>query len=232
MATNMDTSGPSTESSPLVVPPAVTSPTSVDTNETMSHLVARKIWEYCEGKLIDDHDEFQWIEMQCDKLMFMNAKHEGRLDTHEFKLTVLQAYQDTEKVRSTTASTKPEKFNDKSKVIILAWLAQMQKHLIACQMPSVEWVVIASTYLETNVAQHWDVLAMELQTYKENPLLWDNFQDAFITAYGSVNQEMVDRNKLRTLKQRGYVDEYANEFPNYEITYLQGRQGRKISFWA
>ena len=56
MATDMDTSDPSTEGSPHVVPPMVTSPTSVDTDEAMGHLVARKIWEYCEGKLIDDHD--------------------------------------------------------------------------------------------------------------------------------------------------------------------------------
>ena len=76
----------------------------------------------------------------------------------------------------------------------------MQKYLTACQVPSVEWVVIASTYLETNIAQHWDVLAMELRTDKKDPLLWDNFQDAFISAYGSVNHEMVAWNKLRTMQ--------------------------------
>ena len=57
----------------------------------------------------------------------------------------------------------------------MAWLAQMHKYLTSRQVSSVEWVVIASTYLETNVAQHWDVLAMELQTDKKDPLLWDNF---------------------------------------------------------
>lgn len=51
----------------------------------------------------------------------------------------------------------------------------MHKYLTSRQVSSVEWVVIASTYLETNVAQHWDVLAMELQTDKKDPLLWDNF---------------------------------------------------------
>ena len=66
MATDMDTSGPSIEGSPPVVPLVVTSPTSVDTDEVMGHLVAKNIWEYCEGKLIDDHDQFQQIEMQCD----------------------------------------------------------------------------------------------------------------------------------------------------------------------
>ena len=188
MATNMDTSGPLTEGSPPVVPPVVTSPTSVHTDEAMGHLVAIKIQEYCEGKLIDDHDQFQRIKMQCNQLMSMYAKHDGHLDTHECKLIVFQAYQNTDKIRSTTASAKPEKFKDKSKVTILAWLAQMHKYLTTRQVPSVEWVVIASTYLETNVAQHWDVLAMELRTDKKDPLLWDNFQDALITAIGSVNQ--------------------------------------------
>jgi len=53
---------------------------------------------------------------------------------------------------------------------------------------------------------------MKLWTDKKDPLLWDNFQNALITTYGSVNQEMVVRNKLRTLKRRGFVDEYGNEF--------------------
>ena len=40
----------------------------------------------------------------------------------------------------------------------------MHKYLIARKVPKMEWVVIASTYLETNIAQHWDVLAMEFRT--------------------------------------------------------------------
>ena len=83
------TYGPSTEGSPPVVPPVVTSPTSVDTDEAMGHLVARKIREYCEGKLIDDHDQFQRIETQCDQLMSIYAKYDGCSDMHECKLTVL-----------------------------------------------------------------------------------------------------------------------------------------------
>ena len=95
------------------------------------------------------------IEMQCDQLMSMYAKHDGRLDMPKCKLIVLQAYHDTDKVQSTTTSADSEKFKDKSKVTILAWLAQMHKYLTARQVPNVEWVIIASTYLETNVAQHW-----------------------------------------------------------------------------
>ena len=76
----------------------------------------------------------------------MYAKHDKRLDTHECKLIVLQAYQDTDKVRSTTISAKPEKFKEMSKLTILAWLAQTHKYLTARQVPSVEWVVIASTF--------------------------------------------------------------------------------------
>ena len=93
-----------------------------------------------------------------------------------------------------------------------------------------EWMVIASTYLETNVAQHWDVLAMELCTDENNPLLWENFQEALISAYGSVNQEMVARNKLHILKKNGYVEEYANEFQNLssQITKSLISRGDKV----
>ena len=53
---------------------------------------------------------------------------------------------------------------------------------------------------------------MELESENKDPQLWDNFYDALLTAYGSVNQELVARNKLRTLRQKGSVEEYANEF--------------------
>ena len=57
-------SSPSNEGSPPVITP-------VDTNEAMGHLVAKKNWEYCTGKLIDAHDQFQRIEAQCDNLLSM-----------------------------------------------------------------------------------------------------------------------------------------------------------------
>jgi hypothetical protein len=66
MATDIDTFGPSTEGSHPVVILMATPPTFVATDEAMGHLVARKIREYCAGKLINDHDQFQQIESQCD----------------------------------------------------------------------------------------------------------------------------------------------------------------------
>lgn len=52
----------------------------------------------------------------------------------------------------------------------------MHKYLIARKVPKMEWVVIASTYLETNVAQHWDMLAIELRTDEKDPLLWEKIR--------------------------------------------------------
>jgi hypothetical protein len=56
------------------------------------------------------------------------------------------------------------------------------------------------------------MFALELASDKKDPQLWDNFYDTLLTAYGSVNQELVARNKLRVLKQKGFVDDYTNEF--------------------
>jgi hypothetical protein len=53
---------------------------------------------------------------------------------------------------------------------------------------------------------------LEFESESKEPHLWDNFYDALLTAYGSVNQELVARNKLRTLRQKGSVEEYANKF--------------------
>jgi hypothetical protein len=134
------------------------------------------------------------------------------LDTLECQIKVLQKHNDMDRSKSTTAAGKLERFKDKSKVTILAWLNQMKKFLTARRIPALEWVTITSIYLETNVAQHWDILALELTSENKDPQLWDNFYDALLTAYGSVNQELVARNKLRTLRQKGFVEEYANEF--------------------
>jgi hypothetical protein len=124
----------------------------------------------------------------------------------------LKKYNEGDRSKSITNVGKPERFKDKSKITILAWLNHMKKFLVARQIALEEWVTIASTYLETNVSQHWDMLALELTTDKKNLQLWDNFYDILLTAYGNVNQELVARNKLRVLKHKGYVEDYANEF--------------------
>lgn len=49
----------------------------------------------------------------------------------------------------------------------------MHKHLPTLKVPKMEWLVIASTYLETNVTQRWDMLAMKLHMDKKDPSLWE-----------------------------------------------------------
>ena len=186
MATDdMDTSGPSTKGSPPQVSPVVTS--SPPSDEGLRNLVAQTIHEYCHGKLIDDHSQFQRIEAQGDHTLSLLNKHDSRLDTLECQIKVLQKHNDTDCSKSTTTAGKPELFKDKSKVTILAWLNQMKKFLTARKILALEWVTIASTYLEPNVAQHWDILALELESENKDPQLWDNFYDALFTAYGSAN---------------------------------------------
>ena len=84
---------------------------------------------------------------------------------------MLQKHNDTDRSKSTIAAGKSERFKDKSKVTILAWLNQMKKFLTARQIPALEWVTIASTYLETNVARHWDILTLELESENKDPQL-------------------------------------------------------------
>jgi len=134
------------------------------------------------------------------------------LEALEFQVQLLKKYNEGDRSKSTTAVGKPERFKDKSKITIMAWLNQMKKFLVARQIAPEEWVTNASTYLETNVSQHWDMLALELAADKKDLQLWDNFYDTLLTAYGSVNQELVARNKLRVLKLKGSVEDYANEF--------------------
>ena len=78
------------------------------------------------------------------------------------------------------------------------------------------------------MVQYWNILALELTSENKDPQLWDNFYNVLHTAYGSTNQELVARNKLRTLRHKGSVEEYANEFQQLcfhitKITCLPGR---------
>ena len=162
--------------------------------------------------MIDDLSQFQRVEQQGEITFSIVNTHSNRLEALECQVQLLKKYNEGDRSKSTTAPGKLERFKDKSKITILAWLNQMKKFLVARQIAPEEWVTIASTYLETNVSQHWDMLALELAADKKDPQLWDNFYDTLLTAYGSVNQELVARNKLRVLKQKGSVEDYANEF--------------------
>jgi hypothetical protein len=139
-------------------------------DEGLRNLVAQTIQEYCHGKLKDDHNQFQRMKRaQGDLALSLLNKHDNRLDMLECQIKVLQNHNDTDRFKSTTAAGKPERFKDKSKVTILVWLNQMKKFLTTRQIPALEWVTIASTYLETNMAQHWDILALELESENKDP---------------------------------------------------------------
>ena len=175
--------------------------------------MVQAIQDYCNGKLIDDLSQFQRVEQQGEITFSIVNTHSNHLEALECQVQLLKKYNEGDRSKSTTAAGKPERFKDKSKITILAWLNQMKKFLVARQIAPEEWVTIASTYLETNVSQHWDMLALELA----DPQLWDNFYDTLFTAYGSVNQELVARNKLRVLKHKGSVEDYANEFQQFTV---------------
>ena len=80
------------------------------------------------------------------------------------------------------------------------------------------------------MVQYWNILALELTSENKDPQLWDNFYNVLHTAYGSTNQELVARNKLRTLRHKGSVEEYANEFQQlcFHITKSPVSRGDKI----
>ena len=52
----MDISAPSDEASPSIVNPVSTFPTAKASKKIVGIFLTRTIQEYCEGKIIDDHD--------------------------------------------------------------------------------------------------------------------------------------------------------------------------------
>ena len=68
MAVEMDNSTTSDEASPSTINPISTFPTFETTVEILDKFVTWKIHEYCEGKLINDHDLFAMLKLHHEKL--------------------------------------------------------------------------------------------------------------------------------------------------------------------
>lgn len=65
------------------------------------------------------------------------------------------------------------------------------------------WANATFTYLEINVAQHWDILAKDLQFDKIDQLDFKLFNGALNHYYRNVHLKMVARNKLRLFLIKG-----------------------------
>ena len=120
MAMKMDISAPNDEASPSMVNPVSTFPTIETTEEMMDKLLTHKIQEYCEGKMINDHDQFAMLELNNEKLKTFTEKLGNGQITLGFKLRFLETMQEGEKCKFIDISTKPNKFKVHSKMKILA----------------------------------------------------------------------------------------------------------------
>lgn len=65
------------------------------------------------------------------------------------------------------------------------------------------WANATFTYLEINVAQHWDTLAEDLQLDMKDPLDFQLFNGALNHSCRSVHPTKVARNKLRLFLIKG-----------------------------
>lgn len=83
---------------------------------------------------------------------------------------------------------KPKVFKKHSKMIILA-LGGPNPTVPHCKSHSaIKWVNIAFTCLESHVAQHWGILAKELQYDGKDPVEWQlKCEEALIHSYESVD---------------------------------------------
>ena len=80
------------------------------------------------------------------------------------------------------------------------------------------------------MAQHWQILAKELEATGQDNRLWQSFRQTLYRAYGNVLPEQVARNKLWNLTQKESVETYATEFQLLcaQITNLELSVGDKI----
>lgn len=92
----MDISAPSDEASPSIVNPVSTFPTAKASKKIVGIFLTRTIQEYCEGKIIDDHDQFATLKLNFEKLKaFMEMLEDGQI-SQGIKLRFLETLQEAE----------------------------------------------------------------------------------------------------------------------------------------
>ena len=89
----------------------------------MDKLLTWKIHEYCEGKLIDDRNQFVMLELNYEKLKIFTEKLEDGQVSQRLKLHFLKIMQEAEKSKLVDALASPRKFKECSKMTILTWVA-------------------------------------------------------------------------------------------------------------
>jgi hypothetical protein len=105
----------------------------------------------------------------------------------ELKIAVLETTKEKEHV-SRCKPTDPEKFQEGRRVRINAWLYAMESYLQVVDIACTLWIDLAKTYLETRIAQHWQIGARNLLLEDKDAKDWMNFKEALVKAYGNVNQ--------------------------------------------
>jgi hypothetical protein len=187
------------------------------------------------GSASPDVDMENGFEEALDKsitfqqLMAEMRELKAARDRAELKIAVLEAAKEKEQI-SRCKPADPEKFQEGGRVRINAWLDAMESYLQAGNTAPKLWVDLAKTYLETKVAQHWQIIAKNLQLEGKDAKDWVLFKEALIKAYGNVNPEQLARAKLAKLTQTSSVESYANKFQNLcaEIITLPMSVGDKI----
>ena len=115
------------------------------------------------------------LKLNYEKLKtFMEKLEDGHI-FQGLKLHFLKIVQEPERVHLLTPQQNL-KVNTYSKMTILAWVAHIQNFIIASRILQDNWVNTTSTYLVTNVAQHWDILAKKLQYGGNDPWDWQHFK--------------------------------------------------------
>lgn len=155
LAIGIDTSAPSDKASPSMVNHFSIFPTTATIEEILDKLLTRKIQEYYEGKLIDDHNRFAMLELNYQKLMtYMEQLHTYGQISEDQSFVYWKQCKKLKNDEFVDTSMKLENFKEHSKMTILVWVAQIQKFLVASHILWDNWVNATSTYLEINVAQH------------------------------------------------------------------------------
>ena len=119
------------------------------------------------GSVSPDVDMENGFEEALDKsitfqqLMAEMRELKAARDCAELKIAVLEAAKEKEQI-SRCKPADPEKFQEGGRVRINAWLDAMESYLQAGNTAPKLWVDLAKTYLETKVAQHWQIIAKNL----------------------------------------------------------------------
>ncbi len=136
-----------------------------------------------------------------------------QIQEQDKKIEELEKLQNGRNSSSKSKLGSPPKFHGSKKEIPRDFLFAMKNYLEACGEPKARWVQVTSTYLH-DAASSWYQHREGVRMLTGLPDTWEDFEKNFLYRFQPVDANVVFRDRLASIKQKGSVLDYNHYFTN------------------